>query len=321
MTFPPEEHRSTAQMLGGLPAAGHPRHARAPSTTGRPTSRSFEEGNTEFGGFLKRLLFENGVAETGPARARRARSSSRRSASCATKKKAGALSEKEQARLEELATSKDVNIPFTVQWTEGSGHAEIEIQGTKLDLKAGEWSAWVPAHLQVQLPREASHGMTQFHVHPRRPASCRSTPRPVNLDPRDPPIPISEPRRRSRRSSPSRSGLYRTLGWAESRPWPLNEGRLDEATFLYDSDRAIDDREKIIFKSLEDGRLGPVRGRHRDHRPRLAHDVAAHRSQAPDVRRGAGREVRRRHREGLPPRRRPRRARSRRSCRRTRSSS
>ena len=47
-------------------------------------------------------------------------------------------------------------------------------------------------------------------------------------------------------------GLYRTLGWAESADKPLNEDRLDEAAFLDDADRAFDDREKIILKSLED---------------------------------------------------------------------
>ena len=37
-----------------------------------------------------------------------------------------------------------MNLPMTVRWTEGSGQAEIEIQGQKLTLKQGEWSGWVP---------------------------------------------------------------------------------------------------------------------------------------------------------------------------------
>ena len=31
---------------------------------------------------------------------------------------------------------------------------------------------------------------------------------------------------------------------------PLNEGRLDEAAFLYDSERAMDDRERLILSTL-----------------------------------------------------------------------
>jgi predicted AlkP superfamily phosphohydrolase/phosphomutase len=73
---------------------------------------------------------------------------------------------------------------------------------------------------------------------------------PVNMDPRNPPLPISYPASFSKELADA-IGLYRTLGWAESGDKPLNEGRLDEAQFLYDSDRAMDDREKIILKRLE----------------------------------------------------------------------
>ena len=52
----------------------------------------------------------------------------------------------------------------------------------------------------------------------------------------------------------------------------------------------------MILKNVE-RRLGPVRRRHRDDRSRAAHDVAPDRSEAPDVRRGAGRQVRRLDRE------------------------
>ena len=87
---------------------------------------------------------------------------------------------------------------------------------------------------------------------------------------------------------------------------PLNEGRLDEAHVPLRLRAGLRRPREDHLRAAEDRRLGPVRGRHRDHRPRLAHDVAAHRPQAPDVRRGPGREVRRRHREGLPPGGRPR---------------
>ena len=70
------------------------------------------------------------------------------------------------------------------------------------------------------------------------------------MDPRNPPIPISKPDDFSAELA-KQIGLYRTLGWAESADKPLNEGRLDEAAFLYDSDKAFDDREKIIFESLK----------------------------------------------------------------------
>src|SRR5260221_761685 len=72
------------------------------------------------------------------------------------------------------------------------------------------------------------------------------------MDPRSPPFAISKPDRFSADLA-GEIGLYRTLGWAESADKPLNEGRLDEAAFLYDSHKAMDDREKIIFQNLKKG--------------------------------------------------------------------
>jgi predicted AlkP superfamily phosphohydrolase/phosphomutase len=43
-----------------------------------------------------------------------------------------------------------------------------------------------------------------------------------------------------------RLGPYRTLGWAEA-TWPLNEGRMDEQTFMDDLYRAFDDRAQVIL--------------------------------------------------------------------------
>jgi predicted AlkP superfamily phosphohydrolase/phosphomutase len=72
---------------------------------------------------------------------------------------------------------------------------------------------------------------------------------PINLDPRDPPIPISKPNDFAARLA-KQIGLYRTIGWAEA-TWPLNEGRIDEAAFAVDCEHAFEDREKLIFKNLE----------------------------------------------------------------------
>src|SRR4029078_2484192 len=68
---------------------------------------------------------------------------------------------------------------------------------------------------------------------------------PVNWKPDSPPVPMSYP------SSFSgdlfqRLGYYRTLGWAEA-TWPLNEGRMDEKTFMEDLYKAFDDRAQVIL--------------------------------------------------------------------------
>src|SRR3954451_24869931 len=45
-------------------------------------------------------------------------------------------------------------------------------------------------------------------------------------------------------------GDYRTLGWAEA-TWPLNEGRMDEQTFMDDLFRAFDDRARVILNRID----------------------------------------------------------------------
>jgi predicted AlkP superfamily phosphohydrolase/phosphomutase len=135
-----------------------------------------------------------------------------------------------------------------VRWTEGSGRADLEIQGQKLSLKAGEWSAWVPLTFKINAFLSV-RGIVQFYViEAGRELKVYGSP--VNMDPRNPPIPISKPDGYSAELAQS-LGLFRTLGWAESADKPLNEGRLDEAAFLYDSERAMEDREKVIFESLK----------------------------------------------------------------------
>jgi predicted AlkP superfamily phosphohydrolase/phosphomutase len=245
VTFPPEAI-AHGEMLAGLPLPDI-RGTVGTFNYWATDLSSFEEGNTEFGGYLKRLLFEGGVAESllkGPE----SPILKQEEAALREKKKQGALSDRDQERLEQLGTGKDINIPFTVKWTESSGKADIEIQGTRLSLKAGEWSGWVPLTFKVNFLISV-HGMTQFYV-VRADRELQLYASPVNMDPRDPPIPISKPDGFAPELA-KEIGLYRTLGWAESADKPLNEGRLDEATFLYDSERAFEDREKVIFKSLE----------------------------------------------------------------------
>ena len=245
VTWPPEELHH-GQLLGGLPLPD----LRATIGTfyyWATDLSSYEENNTEFGGVLKRLLFDAGVSETflkGPENP----VLRQEEAELREKKAKGPLSDKEQARLDELATGKDINLPMTVRWTEGSGRADIEIQGQKLSLKPGEWSPWIPLTFKVNALLRV-HGMTQFHVS-QADRELRLYASPINMDPRDPPTPISKPDSFSSDLA-EKIGLYRTLGWAESADKPLNEGRLDESEFLYDSDRAMDDREKIILENLK----------------------------------------------------------------------
>src|SRR5687767_13774410 len=111
MTFPTEtvEH---GDMLGGLPVPDI-RGTMGTFNYWATDLSSFEEGNTEFGGFSKRLLFDGGVASPvlkGPE-SPILRQEER---DLREKKKSATGLDDAESRLEALATTKDVNIPFTV---------------------------------------------------------------------------------------------------------------------------------------------------------------------------------------------------------------
>ena len=242
VTFPPEpiEH---GEMLAGLPAPDLRGTVGTFSIFGSDFSR-FEDGDSQFGGIRTRLRFENGVAQTalpGPPNP-------------IVKQKLRELEEgrgvtdANRAKVAELRTREYLSMPFTVKWTRSSGAVSIEIDGTTVNLKAGEWSGWVPLTFKVNF-LVSVHGMMQFLL-VRADDEVRLYGSPINIDPRNPPIPISTPDNLAP-DLVKQLGLYRTLGWAESSDKPLNEGYIDETQFLYDSYKAMDDREALIMKSLD----------------------------------------------------------------------
>jgi predicted AlkP superfamily phosphohydrolase/phosphomutase len=247
VTWPPEP-LPHGRMLSGLPLPDV-RGSLGTFSYWATDLSSFEEGATPFGGMVKRLLFEGGRAETVIRGPENPLLRQEEDALLARRKHDGSgLTPKQEARLQELRAGKDLTAPVQVRWREGSGSADLEVQGQALALKAGEWSAWVPLTFRINA-LVSVRGITQFHlIEAGRELKLYASP--VNMDPRDPPLPISAPERFSRDLAEA-IGLYRTLGWAESADKPLNEGRLDEAAFLYDAERAMEDREKVILHAIQ----------------------------------------------------------------------
>lgn len=242
VTFPPEtiEH---GEMLAGLPAPD----LRATVGTfyffASDISR-YQEDNTEFGGILKRLSFENGEATAdliGPPNP-----VVKQQLEALEKKKP--IADADRTKIAELQVKKDLTMPLNVKWQRGSGSATINVGGQTISLKPGEWSNWVPLTFKLNMLVRV-HGMMQFYLE-RADSELRLYGSPINIDPRNAPIPISAPASLAPELAKT-LGLYRTLGWAESSDKPLNEGYLDEAQFLYDSNKAMDDRERIILESLK----------------------------------------------------------------------
>ena len=242
ITFPAEKVEN-GQLLSGLPLPDIRGTIGTFYYFASDLSR-YEEGNTEMGGILKRLVFEKDVAQTeliGPpnpivkAQERKIQT------------KGQALSDSDRAELADLTAREDVRVPITVRWNRPERKATIEIQGTTVNLAEGEWSKWVMLEFRVNFLVRL-YGMAQIYL-VGADKDLRLYMSPVNWRADKPPLPISSPASFAG-DLHDRLGNFRTLGWAEA-TWPLNEDRIDEKTFMDDLFRAFDDRAQVILNCLD----------------------------------------------------------------------
>ncbi len=242
VTFPPEDVPN-GELLSGLPLPDIRGTMGTFSYYATDLSR-YEEGNTEMGGILKHLVFEGDIATTeleGPP------SPIVRQQVEAIRRKGPTLSESDRAALAELQAAQDVRLPMTIRWNRPAKSAAIDLDGQTIALSQGEWSRWIDlvfkANTLVRI-----HGMVQLLLM-NAGSELQLYVSPVNFKPDQPPVPMSYPASFSGELF-KQLGYYRTLGWAEA-TWPLNEGRMDEKTFMDDLMVAFDDRARVILNRLE----------------------------------------------------------------------
>jgi hypothetical protein len=140
-----------------------------------------------------------------------------------------------------------VRVPFTIQWDRPNRAATIQIEGESIRLTEGRWSKWIDLTFKINVLVRLQ-GMVQLLLM-NAGNELQLYISPVNFKPDRPPVPMSYPERFSGDLF-KRLGYYRTLGWAEA-TWPLNEGRMDEKTFMDDLMVAFDDRAKVILNRLD----------------------------------------------------------------------
>jgi predicted AlkP superfamily phosphohydrolase/phosphomutase len=241
VTFPPE-NVPNGELLSGLPLPDIRGTMGTFYYFATDLSR-YEEGNTEMGGILRRLVMENDVARTelaGPPNpiVRRQVEEIRR--------KGLTLSDADRAALAELQRGEDVRLPMTIRWNRNAKTASVNIDGRTIDLQPGHWSKWIDLEFRINFVVRV-HGMAQLLLM-NADNELQLYVSPVNWKPDNPPVPMSSPARFAGDLF-DQIGYYRTLGWAEA-TWPLNELRMDEQTFMNDLYRAFDDRAQIILSRL-----------------------------------------------------------------------
>jgi predicted AlkP superfamily phosphohydrolase/phosphomutase len=242
VTFPPEEVPN-GELLAGLPLPDIRGTMGTFSYYATDLSR-YEEGNTEMGGILRRLVMDGDVARTelvGPP------NPVIRQQIQAIRAKSPKLSDADRKAIAELEPNEDVRLPMTIRWNRAAKNATVDIGGQSLALAPGKMSRWIDLEFRINFLVRI-HGMTQLLLI-NADNELQLYVAPVNWKPDNPPVPMSSPASFAGQLFDT-LGYYRTLGWAEA-TWPLNEGRMDEQTFLDDAYQAFDDRAQVILNRID----------------------------------------------------------------------
>ena len=145
VTFPPEEVPN-GELLSGLPLPDIRGTMGTFYYFATDISR-YEEGNTEMGGILKRLVVENDVARTeliGPP------NPLVRQEIEAIRRKGPTLTDQDRAALAELQAREDVKLPMTIRWNRAGADGRQSIwPAQSITLAAGPagagGSTWISA--------------------------------------------------------------------------------------------------------------------------------------------------------------------------------
>jgi len=69
----------------------------------------------------------------------------------------------DRSQTAELEAREDIRLPIPVKWDRTAKTADIDIDGTSVHLRQGEWSAWVPLTFRINMLVRV-HGMMQFYL-------------------------------------------------------------------------------------------------------------------------------------------------------------
>ena len=141
---------------------------------------------------------------------------------------------------------EEMTIPISIR-VKGEEEVEVTLPDQKFNLKRGEYSEWITVTFKPGLWFSVT-GICRFLLRSVKP-EFQMYVTPINLDPENPAMPISNPLVYSVYLS-KLQGKYATLGLAED-TWALNERVIDEDAFLAQAYTYHQEREEMFFNALE----------------------------------------------------------------------
>ena len=146
----------------------------------------------------------------------------------------------------------NLELPLRLSLHRAARTVRVNLNSLAVDLAAGQLSSWMPLTFHAA-PGIKVTGLTRMLV-TEMDEHFSLYMSPISIDPEKPAMPVSHPSYYATYLA-KRIGPYSTLGLAED-TWALNEGVIDDGTFLqqtYDIDR---EREAMFFTALDRLRKG-----------------------------------------------------------------
>ena len=153
-----------------------------------------------------------------------------------------------------LAGKPPLTIPVAITPKGDGQHASVTLGDAAVDLEVGRLSDWVkltfPAAPLVNVTALCRVMLIELGEH----VSLYLTP--LNFDPENPAMPISHPSYYATYLA-KKIGPYATLGLAED-TWALNEGVIDDKTFIQMTHDIDDERQQMFWAALDRLRTGTL---------------------------------------------------------------
>jgi predicted AlkP superfamily phosphohydrolase/phosphomutase len=135
----------------------------------------------------------------------------------------------------------------------------LQLPGQRILLKPGQWSRWVRLEFEMRMPRllpdKTVSGVCRFYLQEVAP-NFRLYVSPINVDPRDPVVPISEPGSFVTDIS-KKLGPFYTTGFQEDH-FARRNGVFDDEEYLKQANYVLEERLKLLehaIQNYDDGLL------------------------------------------------------------------
>jgi len=141
---------------------------------------------------------------------------------------------------------RDLTVPLDIRPDAARRRADVEIDGQRFTLRQGRFSGWIRVRFRAGMGVN-THGICRMYLKSLQP-DVELYVTPVQLDPRRPALPLSNPPDYSVYLERTQ-GAFSTLGLPED-VWAINHGVIDDRAFLEQCYQTQAEHEQTFFDAL-----------------------------------------------------------------------